>query len=74
MTSPRPVDLGIIKICVVKKRDDKYGISTGAIKVARADLPEPTHLNPRVDYWVKHGKGFAIDVEDVEMKTIALFP
>ncbi|MCD7451668.1 hypothetical protein HAX54_012989 [Datura stramonium] len=74
MMSPQPVDLGIVKTGLVKKRDDKYNISTDAIKTMRADLPEPTHLNPRADYWVKHGKGFAINVEDVEMKKIAPFP
>ncbi|XP_006356125.1 uncharacterized protein [Solanum tuberosum] len=74
MMSPQPVDLGIVKIGLVKKRDDKYNISTDAMKTARADLSERTRLNPRADYWVEHGKGFMIDVEDVEMKKIAPFP
>ncbi|KAM3239373.1 hypothetical protein P3L10_014407 [Capsicum annuum] len=74
MMSPQPVDLSIIKIGAVKKRDDKYDISIDAIKVAWADLPEPTHLNPLANYWVKNHKGFAINIEDVEMKKIAPFP
>ncbi|KAM3306790.1 hypothetical protein P3S67_013661 [Capsicum chacoense] len=74
MMSPQPVDFSIIKIDAVKKRDDKYDISTDAIKVAWADLPKPTHLNPLADYWVKNHKGFTIDIKDVEMKKIAPFP
>ncbi|KAJ8549055.1 hypothetical protein K7X08_032762 [Anisodus acutangulus] len=74
MMSPQSVDLGIVNIGLVKKRDYKYGISTDAIKRTRSDLSEPTHLNPRADYWVEHHKGFAIDVDDVEMKKSAPFP
>lgn len=74
MMSPQPVDLGIVKIGLVKKRDDKYNLSTDTMKTVRTDLSEPTRLNPMADYWVKHGKGFAIDVDDVEMKKIAPFP
>ncbi|XP_055826487.1 oil body-associated protein 2A-like [Solanum dulcamara] len=74
MMSPQAVDLGIVKIGLVKKRDDKYNISTDAMKTVRADLPEPTQLNPRADYWVEHGKGSVIDFDDVEMKKIPPFP
>lgn len=74
MMSPQAVDLGIVNIGLVKKRDDKYNISTDAIKTTRVDLPEPGRLNPQADYWMQHGKGFAIGVEDVEMKKRAPFP
>ncbi|XP_070041949.1 oil body-associated protein 2A-like [Nicotiana tomentosiformis] len=46
MMSPQAVDLGIVNIGLVKKRDDKYNISTDAIKTTRVDLPEPERLNP----------------------------
>ncbi|OIS98289.1 PREDICTED: oil body-associated protein 2A-like [Nicotiana attenuata] len=74
MMSPQAVDLGIVNIGLVKKRDDKYNISTDAIKTTRVDLPEPERLNPQADYWMLHGKGFAIGVEDVDMKKRAPFP
>nr|XP_033514717.1 oil body-associated protein 2A-like isoform X1 [Nicotiana tomentosiformis] len=44
--TPKAVDLGIVNIGLVKKRDDKYNISTDAIKTTRVDLPEPERLNP----------------------------
>ncbi|KAL0352924.1 UNVERIFIED_CONTAM: Oil body-associated protein 2A [Sesamum angustifolium] len=76
MMSPQELDLGIVKLDLVKKRDDKYNISTEALKTARAELavPEAERINPQADYWKQHGKGFAIEVESTEMKKITAFP
>ncbi|KAL7089210.1 hypothetical protein ACP275_13G175000 [Erythranthe tilingii] len=74
MMSPQAEDLGIVKLETVKKRDEKYNMSTEAIKSSRVEIPVPERINPQADYWKKSGKGFAIDVEATEMKKIAAFP
>ena len=74
MMSPQEAELGIIKIDLVKKRDDKYKMSTDALKKSRASLVQPESMNRMADYWKHSGKGFAIDVEETQMKTTAPFP
>lgn len=74
MMSPQAESLGIVKLDLVKKRDDKYNISTEAMKGARVDIPEPQYVNPQADYWKRSGKGFAVDVEPTDMKKIVNFP
>ncbi|KAL8090912.1 oil body-associated protein 2C [Apium graveolens] len=68
MMSPQAVNLGMVKPELLKKRDDKYNVSSEALKTSRVELPEPEWLNPQADYWKQHGKGFKIDVETMEMK------
>lgn len=74
MMSPQGVSLGKIDPELVKKRDDKYNISTKAIQESRLEIEEPEWINPQADYWKEHGKGFAIDIEQTEMKLRAPFP
>ncbi|KAI3456098.1 hypothetical protein Pfo_012761 [Paulownia fortunei] len=74
MMSPQPLNLGIVKPELVMKRDDKYNISSEALKNARVEILEPEWINPHADYWKQNGKGFAIDVETTEMKKTAPFP
>lgn len=74
MVSPQPVNLGHVKPELVTRRDDKYNISTEAIRLSRVEIGEPEWINPQADYWKNHGKGFAIDVNNTEMKTRAPFP
>ncbi|KAF9589175.1 hypothetical protein IFM89_019491 [Coptis chinensis] len=74
MVSPQGVNLGMVKPDLVKKRDDKYGIDSGRLKVSRMEIPEPEWINPRADYWKQTGKGFAIDIEPTTMKRMAPFP
>ncbi|XVF87256.1 hypothetical protein PTKIN_Ptkin18bG0104300 [Pterospermum kingtungense] len=74
MMSPQGVKLGKIDPELVKKRDDKYNISTEAIQKSRLEIEEPEWINPQADYWKQHGKGFAIDIEETEMKLRAPFP
>ncbi|KAK3023495.1 hypothetical protein RJ639_045082 [Escallonia herrerae] len=74
MMSPQPVNLGMVKPGLIQKRDDKYNISSEALKTARAEIAEPEWINPQADYWKQHGKGFTIDVEPTEMKKRAPFP
>ncbi|KAI5659819.1 hypothetical protein M9H77_28612 [Catharanthus roseus] len=74
MVSPQAVNLGMIRPDLIQKRDDKYNISTDTMKSTRVEIAEPEWLNPQADYWKQHGKGFAIDVEQVQMKTRAPFP
>ncbi|XVE88280.1 hypothetical protein DITRI_Ditri19aG0057000 [Diplodiscus trichospermus] len=74
MMSPQGVNLGKIDPELVKQRDDKYNISTEAIKESRVEIEEPEWINPQADYWKQHGKGFAVDIEQTEMKLRAPFP
>lgn len=74
MMSPQAVNLGMVRPDLLQKRDDKYNISTEALKSGRVEMAEPEWINPQADYWKQHGKGFAIDVEQVDMKTRAPFP
>ncbi|XP_022142043.1 oil body-associated protein 2B-like [Momordica charantia] len=69
MMSPQAADGGVVKEELVQKRDDKYNISTEAIKKSRVELEEPEWINPQADYWKLHdGKGFAVDIVGTEMK------
>ncbi|KAK8629305.1 hypothetical protein V6N13_078150 [Hibiscus sabdariffa] len=74
MMSPQGVNLGKVDPELVKKRDDKYKISTEELKESRVEIEEPEWINPQADYWKQHGKGFAIDIEKTEMKLRAPFP
>lgn len=74
MMSPQPVNLGMVRPDLVQKRDDKYNISTDAMKISRVEIGEPEWINPQADYWKQHGKCFAIDIEPVEMKRMVPFP
>lgn len=74
MMSPQAVNLGIVKPELLQRRDDKYNISSDSLKKSRLEIPEPEWLNPNADYWKNSGKGFAIDIEQTEMKTRAPFP
>lgn len=74
MMSPQAVNLGMVKPELLQRRDDKYNISSDALKKSRLEIPEPEWLNPNADYWKNSGKGFAIDIEQTEMKTRASFP
>ena len=72
--SPQGVNLGKIDPELVNKRDDKYNISTEAIKESGLEIEEPEWIIPQADYWKRHGKGFVIDIEQTEMKLRAPFP
>lgn len=74
MVSPQPVSCGIVRPELVIKRDDKYNISSDALKSARLEIAEPEWINPQADYWKQHGKGFAVGVETAEMKKKGPFP
>lgn len=74
MMSPQEAELGIIKMDLVKKRDEKYKMSTDGLKKSRASLMMPESMNRMADYWKHAGKGFAIDIEDAQIKTTAPFP
>ncbi|XP_010518830.1 PREDICTED: oil body-associated protein 2A isoform X2 [Tarenaya hassleriana] len=71
MMSPQDVNMGRIKPELVKKRDDAYGISTESILTTRGSITGPEVKNPNADYWVEHGKGFAIDIVETDMKKTA---
>ncbi|KAL3820214.1 hypothetical protein ACJIZ3_006119 [Penstemon smallii] len=67
-----------VKPELIKKRDEKYKISSHELERKRIDIamaPEATRsaLN-YADYWMVTGKGFAVDVQPTEMKTRAPFP
>lgn len=74
MVSPQAVSMGMVKPELVRKRDEKYKISSEEIGKSRVDVLAPENINPNADYWVQTGKGFAVDVEQVEMKKHSPFP
>ncbi|PIN06697.1 hypothetical protein CDL12_20760 [Handroanthus impetiginosus] len=74
MMSPQPVNLGMVRPDLVLKRDDKYNISSDALKTARVEIAEPEWINPQADYWKQHGKGFAVDMVTTKMKKMTPFP
>lgn len=75
MMSPQAVNLGMVKPELIQKRDDKYKISTDALKTSRVEIEEPEWINPNADYWKQSGKGFAIDIEQkTAMKLREPFP
>ncbi|KAK6264555.1 hypothetical protein SCA6_019989 [Theobroma cacao] len=74
MMSPQGVKLGKIDPELVRKRDDKYNISTEALQGSTLEIEEPGCINPQADYWKQHGKGIAIHIESTKMKLRAPFP
>ncbi|KAH9749191.1 oil body-associated protein 2A [Citrus sinensis] len=74
MMSPQAVNLGMVRPDLVQKRDDKYNISTDALKQSRVEIDEPEWISPQADYWKQHAKGFAVDIQSSEMKKRAPFP
>ncbi|PWA98248.1 hypothetical protein CTI12_AA020860 [Artemisia annua] len=71
MMSPQVVNMGVIQPELVLCRDNKYKISTDDLRASRANFPVSKPGNARVaDYWMHTGKGFAIDIEQTEMKKI----
>ncbi|KAG6489056.1 hypothetical protein ZIOFF_050314 [Zingiber officinale] len=75
MASPQGVNLGWVRPDLVKKRDDRYGISAEELREKRADIEEPDTIEgSNADYWVKCGKGFSVDVVETAMNLRAPFP
>jgi hypothetical protein len=74
MMSPQGVNMGTVSPHLIAKRDNKYNISSSAMKSSRVEIAEPEWINPQADYWKQHGKGFSVDVEPTEMKKIGTFP
>lgn len=74
MMSPQGVNSGSVRADLVKSRDDKYKISSEELKESRLEMEEPEWIHPNADYWKQHGKGFAVDVVETEMKRWAPFP
>ncbi|RWR89176.1 oil body-associated protein 2B [Cinnamomum micranthum f. kanehirae] len=75
MMSPQGVNRGMVRPELVKKRDDRYKISSEELKASRAQIEEPQCINPSADYWKQSAKGFAIDLKQAEMKNVrAPFP
>ena len=74
MLSPQDEVQCRVKPELVKKRDDKYNISTDAIRGSRTDIMGPQRLHPMADYWREHKKCHAIDVENTVMDKITMFP
>ncbi|KAL9232209.1 hypothetical protein vseg_007345 [Gypsophila vaccaria] len=59
---------------LVKKRDDKYNISSSSLTSSREDIKPSELLISYADYWKHSGKGFAIDIRQVEMNKNTPFP
>ncbi|KAL8236083.1 hypothetical protein R6Q59_017164 [Mikania micrantha] len=64
----------MVKEELVKKREDKYNMSTTAIRGSRTDIMGPDRLNAMADYWREHKKCLGIEVESTEMKKMTMFP
>ncbi|CAO2178269.1 unnamed protein product [Urochloa humidicola] len=75
MVSPQADPAATVRPALVRKRDDRYGFSTEELRAARADVEAPAEEHPgQADYWLRHRKGFALDVVPYEMKRHAPFP
>ncbi|XP_011069513.1 oil body-associated protein 2A-like [Sesamum indicum] len=74
MMSPQGVNMGMIKAELVEKRDLKHNISSDELRKTRIDIPVPEATSPYPDYWMQTGKGFAIDIQNTEMKSRTPFP
>lgn len=68
------VNLGQVSPELVHWRDNKYNISTKALRASRLEIAEPELINPQADYWKQHRKGFAIDIKSTDMNLRAPFP
>lgn len=73
MMSPQAMNAGMVHPSLLKSRDDKYGIASEEIKEERREIEEVV-VGENADYWVKHGKGFRVEVVETEMKAHATFP
>ncbi|KAJ8450017.1 hypothetical protein Cgig2_029379 [Carnegiea gigantea] len=69
-----PQSESTVSMEMVKKRDDKYEISSENLIASRSDFSTPDTLVSYADYWKQSGKGFAIDIHTTQMKTTAPFP
>ena len=74
MMSPQAVNLGMVNPELLKRRDDKYKSASEEMKKSRTGIEVPEEINPNADYWVHSMKGFAVDIEETEMKLRAPFP
>uniref|UniRef100_A0A0D9V5M3 Uncharacterized protein n=1 Tax=Leersia perrieri TaxID=77586 RepID=A0A0D9V5M3_9ORYZ len=75
MVSPQDDPAADVRPDLVRNRDDKYRYSTAELRAARADVAVPAEARPgQADYWLRHRKGFAVDVVPHEMKCHAPFP
>ncbi|CAD6236774.1 unnamed protein product [Miscanthus lutarioriparius] len=75
MVSPQADPAATVRPDLVRKRDDRYGFSTEELRAARFDVEAPAEEHPgKADYWLRHRKGFAVDVVPHEMKRHAPFP
>ncbi|EYU28132.1 hypothetical protein MIMGU_mgv1a014591mg [Erythranthe guttata] len=74
MTSPQVVNMGTVAPELVRKRDDKYKISSDELSKTRVDIAVPESTTRYADYWMMTGKGFAVDLQQTEMKSTAPFP
>ncbi|KAM0938340.1 putative Oil body-associated protein [Dioscorea sansibarensis] len=74
MMSPQGVNAGAVRPDLLKSRDGKYKMCTEELRESRLEIEEPEWLNPNADYWKQHGKGFALDVMETDMKRMTPFP
>lgn len=75
MMSPQETELGQVKSNLIERRDVKYNMSRDALRQYRSEIKGPENgVNKNADYWTKTGKGFVLEVEKTEMKTIVLVP
>lgn len=75
MMSPQETELGQVKRNLLERRDDKYNMSRDALTQYRLEIKGPENgVNQNADYWTKTGKGFLLEVETTEMKTVVPFP
>ena len=63
MVSPQADPAAVVRPGLVRARDDRYGFSTEELRAGRADVEAPAEEHPgQADYWLRHLKGFAVDV------------
>lgn len=65
--------MGKIKLGLLKKWDDEYGILMELLKIFWIEIVGLERKNLMVDYWVYYGKGFVVDIIEMDMKKCVLF-
>ncbi|KAL2641384.1 hypothetical protein R1flu_008971 [Riccia fluitans] len=67
MMSPQAQAPGQIRPELIKERDEKYHISTSEKAESRKDIQGPELIHPLSDLWKTTGKGWAVDLKEVDM-------
>ncbi|KAH7302778.1 hypothetical protein KP509_23G086500 [Ceratopteris richardii] len=68
MMSPQESSPGLISEEAIRARDKRYDVSSTYLAQTRADIDVGLGaVHPSADHWKKNGKGFVIELKEVDM-------